>query len=61
MARCTAAVLLGAALLAGGALGRIHDLEIVNDGRFVFDLETFGFHAGGTLSLKISDFKVRTV
>ncbi|KAA0175803.1 hypothetical protein FNF27_02889 [Cafeteria roenbergensis] len=58
MARCTAAVLLGAALLSGGALGRIHDLEIVNDGRFVFDLETFGFHAGGTLNLKISDFKV---
>ena len=51
MARCTAAVLLGAALLSGGALGRIHDLEIVNDGRFVFDLETFGFHAGGTLNL----------
>jgi NADH:ubiquinone oxidoreductase subunit 3 (subunit A) len=37
----------------------IHNLEISNDGRDYYPIESFGFEAGGVLHMKISNFKIK--
>lgn len=47
---------LGSALLLlQQAAGRIHHLEIKNDGRFAFSIESFGFEEGGRLDFDLQD------
>ena len=40
------------------AHGLVHDLSITEDDRSLFKIETFGFFAGGTMNIKVSDFHV---
>jgi len=50
-----------AACLAAAApsWARIHDLNIVNDGRQVFAIETFAYLKGGVFRAEVRNFKVR--
>lgn len=54
-ALCLAAAV--AAVCTPLASGRIHDLTISGDSRAVFSIEDFGFEAGGTLEIDVSNFK----
>ena len=38
--------------------GLIHELEIKQDNRHLFDIETFGFVAGGRMDVSVRDFKI---
>ena len=44
-----------AALGLAAATARIHHLQINNDPRFAFSIESFGFLVGGTVNVRIHD------
>jgi len=46
------------AVVAHTVVGLIHDPQFDKDPRPLFEIETFGFSEGGTMSLKVQDFAV---
>lgn len=53
-----ARVVAAAALLAAGVEARIHSLNIKDDPRFAFSIESFGFLDGGKVDLDIHDVQI---
>ena len=52
-------LLLGLLLLVQLCTALKHKLDIVNDGRDFFKIETFGFNGGGALSVLFRDFELK--
>lgn len=40
------------------SLALVHDVAIIDDGRRLFKMETFGFVTGGTMSIQVVDFRL---
>jgi hypothetical protein len=59
MSSLAAAGLVLLAALAGTARARIHSLRIVDDSRFAFSIESFGFLDGGSVDLDIHDVSIK--
>lgn len=53
--------LITLALLPGAVYSLIHDLKIANDDRNIFKIETFGFVAGGEMSMELTGFSMEAV
>ena len=49
---------IAAALFPACVLGAIEKLSVLNDGRMMFTIDTFGFDDGGKISLEMKDLAV---